>query len=266
MPHFDLALRSHTGTKRPENQDSCGRLDEEPARVLVVVADGVGGYEGGLEASSLAVEVTLDTFRHNPAHWGPEKRISRAVQQGNIAVHDRAMIVPELRQMRTTITAVVIDGPELYAAHVGDCRLYLAREGALLQLTKDHTVAAERARLGMGRLDPSNDRAGHSTLTRCLGGELIVAIDRISRTLQGGDVLLLCSDGLYNVLDDRELLALATMRDPEEACQALIEAANEEGSPDNVTAAVVRMADDLPPPERLSLGDRLARMIGRREE
>ena len=79
-------------------------------------------------------------------------------------------------------------------------------------------------------------------------------------------MLLLCSDGLYNVLDDRELYSLATMRDPEEACQALIEAANEEGSPDNVTAAVVRMADDLPPPERLSLSDRLARMIGRRED
>lgn len=266
MPTFELALRSHPGTKRPENQDSCGRLDEDPSRVLVVVADGVGGYEGGLEASSLAVAVTLDTFRHNPVHWGPEKRIARAVQQGNIAVHDRAMIVTELHHMRTTLTALVVDGPELYVAHVGDCRLYLAREGAMIQLTKDHTVAAERNRLSLARPDPVADRVGRSTLTRCLGGELIVAIDRISRTLQGGDVLLLCSDGLYNVLDDRELHTLATMRNPEDACQALIEAANEDGSPDNVTAAVVRMADDLPPPEKLSLGDRLARMIGRREE
>ncbi len=265
MPHFELALRSHPGTKRPENQDSCGRLDEDPSRVLFVVADGVGGYEGGLEASSLAVEVTIDTFRHNPVHWGPEKRVARAVQQGNIAVHDRAMIVTELRQMRTTLTAVVVDGPELYVAHVGDCRLYLAREGTMLQLTKDHTVAAERARLALSRSDAA-DRIGRSTLTRCLGGELIVAIDRISRTLQGGDVLLLCSDGLYNVLDDRKLYALATMESPEAACEALIDAANAGGSPDNVTAAVVRMSADLPPPEKLSIGDRLARLIGRRED
>ncbi len=266
MPTFDLALRSHTGTGRPDNQDTCGRFDESPERVLFAVADGVGGYEGGKEASTLAVETTLDAFQHSAAHWGPEKRVSRAVQQGNIAVHDRALIVPELHRMRTTMTAVVVDGPELYAAHVGDCRLYLARDGAMIQLTKDHTVAAERDRFTLSRDDPAAVRAGRSTLTRCLGGELIVAVDRISRTLEAGDVLLLCSDGLYNVLDERELHTLATMRIPEEACQALVEAADEVGSPDNVTAAVLRMADELPPVERAretGVVDRLARLIGR---
>jgi PPM family protein phosphatase len=266
VPTFDLALWSDTGRGRPDNQDSCGRLDEGSDRVLFAVADGVGGYEGGKEASGLAVEVTLDTFRHSPPHWGAEKRVYRAVQQGNIAVHDRAMIVPELRRMRTTMTAVVVDGRELYASHVGDCRLYLARGGALVQLTKDHTVAAERGRFTLSRDDPAAARAGSSTLTRCLGGELIVAVDRIARTLEAGDVLLLCSDGLYNVLDERELHTLTTMRIPDEACQALVEAANEEGSPDNVTAAVLRMADDLPPVDRAEetgVRGRLARILGR---
>jgi protein phosphatase len=229
------------------NEDTCGRFDEGPGRVLFLVADGVGGNGGGEEASRLAAEVTLDAFRYNPAHWGPEKRLVRAVQQGNIAVHDRAMIVPELGQMRTTLTAVVVDERELYAAHVGDCRLYLARDGSLVQLTKDHTVAAERESLGMAPLDAGAARAARSTLTRSLGGELIVAIDRISRTLEPGDVLLLCSDGLYNVLDEQELHALATTGSPAEACGALIEAANGKGTPDNVTAAVLRVSSDLPP-------------------
>ena len=263
MPTFELALSTHPGSLRPENQDSCGRFDETPERVVFVVADGVGGYEGGKEASSLAVEVSLDTFEHNPAHWGAEKRLYRAVQQANIAVYDRASFVPELRRMRTTLTAVAVDGPELYAAHVGDCRLYLAHGEDLVQLTKDHTLAAEWGRAALSRSDPEAERASRSTLTRCLGSELIVAVDRISRTLEAGDVLLLCSDGLYNVLDPREIHGLATMRSPADACQALIEAANEERSPDNVTVAVIRMADDLPPPERNGVRDRIARIFGR---
>lgn len=263
MPTFDLALRSHAGTRRPDNQDACGRCDEAPDRTLFVVADGVGGYEGGQEASRLAVDVTLDAFRASPLAWGPEKRLARAVQQANIAIHDRSLIVTELRHMRTTVTAVVVDERELYAAHVGDCRLYLVRDGIALQLTKDHTVAAERTRLGLVRPDATAERAARSTLTRCLGSDLIVALDRISRTLQSNDVLITCSDGVHNMLAEGELCALTEAGSAEEACGAILDAANAKGAPDNVTAAVLRMAHDLAPQERPSLRDRLARMIGR---
>ncbi len=263
MPTFDLALRSHPGTRRPDNQDACGRWDEEPSRALFIVADGVGGYEGGEEASHLAVDVTLEAFRTSPISWGPEKRLARAVQQANIAIHDRSLIVTELRHMRTTITAVVVDERELYAAHVGDCRLYLVRDGVVVQLTKDHTVAAERTRLGLGRPDPTIERAARSTLTRCLGSDLIVALDRISRTLQSSDVLITCSDGVHNVLAEDELCTLTETGSSEEVCGAILDAANAKGAPDNVTAAVLRMAHDLAPQERPSLRDRLARMIGR---
>jgi protein phosphatase len=260
VPAFDLALRSHPGTSRPTNQDAHGFLDDGSDRIVFVVADGVGGYDGGEEASRIAVDITLSNFRESPTAWSPEKRLSRAVQDANIAIHDRALIVPELSQMRTTITAVLIERWQLFAAHVGDCRLYLARSGALVQITKDHTVAAERALRGLVR---GVDEEARSTLTRCLGNDLIVAIDRISRTVQGGDVLLLCSDGLYKVLDDRELHALVEGRAAEEACAALIEAANAKGTPDNLTAAVLRVPDGITPPESLSLWARMARMIGR---
>jgi protein phosphatase len=259
VPAFDLALRSHPGTNRPTNQDAHGFLDDAE-RVVFVVADGVGGYDGGEEASQLAVQITLSYFRESPAGWSTEKRLGRAVQEANIAIHDRALIVPELRQMRTTITAVAVEGYQLFAAHVGDCRLYLARDGALVQLTKDHTVAAERALRGLIR---GTDEEARSTLTRCLGNDLIVAIDRISRTVQGGDVLLLCSDGLHRVLDDPELRALVEAKGATEACDALIETANAKGTPDNLTAAVLRVPPGIAPPEPLSLWARMARMLGR---
>jgi protein phosphatase len=260
---FDLALLSHPGTTRLDNQDACGRLEEEPHRVLVVVADGVGGHEGGQEASRLAVEVTIEAFRGSPVEWGPAKRLARAVQEANIAIHDRAMIVTELRRMRSTITALVVDGGELYAAHVGDCRLYHARGASLVQLTKDHTVAARRARLGLLRDDQVATHPERSTLTRCLGEDLIVAIDRIARGLQAGDLLLVCSDGLYTSLDDRTLHELAKSGSAEEACRALVDRANACGTPDNVTAVVLRLPETLALPERPSFKGRLSRFLGR---
>lgn len=260
---FDLALLSDPGTTRQENQDACGRFDESPGCVLFVVADGVGGHAGGQEASRIALKVTIEAFKSSPATWGTEKRLFRAVQQANIEIHDRAMIVPELRQMRTTITAAVFDHGTLHASHVGDCRLYLHRGGTLLQLTKDHTVAAGRARMGLIRADRVADHPEHSTLTRCLGHDLIVAVDRLSRPLEEGDQILVCSDGLYNTLDEPEMASLMETKTADGACQALITTANTRGSGDNLTAAVFRLEGPPPPAaERPGLRDRLARLIG----
>src|SRR5882757_1329594 len=99
---FDLALLSDVGTERPNNEDACGHFVESPSSGVFVVADGVGGYEGGELASQMAVLVTLAAFRDSPPSWGPGKRLYRAVQQANIEIHDRAVVVPELRGMSTT--------------------------------------------------------------------------------------------------------------------------------------------------------------------
>jgi protein phosphatase len=164
------------------------------------------------------------------------------VQRANIEVYELSLTVPELRGMATTLTAVTLDRGELSVAHVGDSRLYLMREGKLTQLTKDHTVAAEQVRLGVLSEARARKHPGRSVLTRSLGRELIVSLDRISLAARQGDSLLLCSDGLYNVLDDREIAALLSEAGPaREACKALIDAANARGTYDNVTAAVARM-------------------------
>src|SRR5262245_13251341 len=144
---LELAAVSDAGTEREVNEDHCGSFVESPHCGLVAVADGVSGYEGGETASRTAIEVLLRSYREQAASLSPAKRLYRAVQQANIEVYELALVVPELRGMATTLTAVAIDGVQLAAAHVGDSRLYLARAGEIVQLTKDHTVVAERRRL-----------------------------------------------------------------------------------------------------------------------
>jgi PPM family protein phosphatase len=258
------ALHSDRGTERENNEDAFGSYAETPTHVLVAVADGVSGEEGGEIASQTAIDVTIRTYSQSPASWGPAKRLYRAAQQANIEIHDRALVVTELRRMSTTLTAIVVDAGTLYAAHVGDSRLYLIRSGAITQKTKDHTVAADRHRMGLISARRAKSHPDRSTLTRSLGRELIVAVDRITFPLAEQDVFLVCSDGLYNVLDDGELRDAATAGEPTVVCEAMIRAANERGTPDNLTTAVVRVSGTVPG-GRGPIGwrARLGRLVGR---
>lgn len=257
-----FAHSTHSGTERAHNEDACGSLVESPTRVLVAVADGVSGAQGGEVASRTAIDVILRTFHLSPSKWGVPKRLVRAVQQANIEIYDRALVVTELRGMSTTLTAVVVDGGMAYAAHVGDSRLYLVRGDRIMQKTKDHTVSAERRRLGLLSARGAQNHPERSTLTRSLGRELIAAVDRIEFPVALGDVLLLCSDGLYNVLANEDLRTLLAGRTPDAACQALVDAANARGTPDNLTAAVLAATIEAPE-SRPTLRGSLARLLGR---
>lgn len=249
---IEMAALSDVGTTRARNEDCCACL---PELGLVVVADGVSGGRGGDTASSKAVETTSRALREQPATLPAIKRIVRAAQQANIEVHELSLFVPELRGMSTTLTAALIDRGQLFAAHVGDSRLYLLRDGALSQVSKDHTAAAEHVRIGVIG-DPS------TVLTRSLGRDLICALDRISLPLLQGDVVLLCSDGLHRVLADPEMAALLRGADAAGACRALIDAANARGSPDNLTAGVVRVTGPVPArPRPTGLGDKILQLV-----
>jgi len=261
-PVVTFATLSDEGTERGNNEDACGVHAEGPLHVLVAVADGVGGEEGGEIASRTAIDVTLRAYRESPVSWGPAKRLYRAVQQANIDIHDRALVVTELRRMATTLTAIVLDGGMVHAAHVGDSRLYLIRKGALLQKTKDHTVAGARRRVGLISAEAARDHPERSTLTRSLGRDLIAAVDRLAFPLVERDTLLLCSDGLYNVLGDDEILAGMGAGDAEAACRALVSQANGMGTPDNVTAAVVKVNGPLPDTPSTGIRALLSRFFG----
>ena len=262
---LEVAAVTDVGTERENNEDQCGHLLESEACGLLVVADGVSSAEAGETASQTAVAAILRTFSDQPAGTPTAKRLYRAVQQANIEIYDLATVVPELRGMTTTLTAVAVDRGELTAAHIGDSRLYLCREGRLLQLTKDHTVASERARMGLMSKSRARSHPGKSVLTRSLGRELIVPIDRISNRLFRNDTLLVCSDGLYNVLEDDEMTSLLRGHDADTVCHHLVDAANQRGTLDNLTAAVLRVVDG---PERRAasdgLGARIRGLFGRR--
>ena len=266
-PHgraLDVAALSDVGTERAGNEDSCGVLLEGAACAVVVVADGVSSAPGGEVASQMAVDVLLRAYREAPASQHAGVRLYRAVQQANIEIHDRGIAVPELRGMATTLTAVALEDGDLTAVHVGDSRLYLVRDGELAQLTKDHTAAAEKVRYGLLSAERARTHPDRSVLTRSVGRELIVSRDQLTRRLAQGDVLVLCSDGLYNVLADDELEALVRGRDAAEAATALIAAANARGTPDNLTAAVVRVTGPVPEqPPAAGLAGALRRLLGR---
>ena len=259
---FEMAALTDVGTARDHNEDHCGMLLESPTSGVIGVADGVSGSEGGETASRMSVEVLLRAFAGQPASLGPARRLARSVQQANIEVHELALMVPELRGMATTLTAAAIERGELNAAHVGDSRLYLLRGGAITQLTKDHTVAAEQNRLGLLSDERARRHPGRSVLTRSLGRELICALDRIRLPLEQGDALLLCSDGLHGVLEGAEMESLVRGAGAESACRALIDATRARGAPDNLTAAVVRMTGPIPKQRPAGLGERLRQLVG----
>ena len=259
--HLEIAALSDVGTLRDHNEDCCGTFIESGACAIVGVADGVSSSEGGEVASQMAIDVTLRAYREEAPTRSVGQRLYNAVQQANIEIYERAYAIPELRGMSTTLTAVALEQGELTAVHVGDSRLYLARAGTITQLTKDHTLAAERLLAGFA----SRERAlaDRSALTRSVGRELIVSRDRISRPLVQGDVLILCSDGLYNVLADAEMQRIVEDRDASAACHALIAEANDRGTPDNLTAAVVRMIGPAPTrPQPRGLAAALRRLRG----
>ena len=238
---FELALLSDVGTTRPDNEDSCGHFIESPDSVVFAVADGVGGYEGGEIASRMAVDVLLEAYRESPVEWGAAKRLYRAITRANIEVHDKALTVPELSRMATTMTAVAVEKGILSAVHIGDCRLHLVRHSHISVVTKDHTMVADRVRMGVMTAARAKTHPERGMLLRSLGRELIASIDRITLPLLERDRLILCSDGMYNVLEDKELESISRDVDAETACRNLIEAANNRGTSDNLTCAVFRM-------------------------
>lgn len=257
----EVAALTDVGTERDHNEDACAALDEGEGRGLVAVADGVSLAEAGEVASAMAVEVLLRAYQEGPAGAPAGQRLYRAVQQANIELYDRGVAVPELRGMSTTLTAAVVEQGTLTAVHVGDSRLYLVRGGAVTQLTRDHTVAAEKVRLKLLSAEKALGHPGRSVLTRSLGRELIVSRDRLTQPVGGGDLLVACSDGLHGVLADEALHRLTAGRTAAEACRALVDAANRAGTPDNLSVAVLRVAGP-PPAGAPTLGARLRQLVG----
>ncbi|MFT3712488.1 MAG: protein phosphatase 2C domain-containing protein [Archangium sp.] len=232
--------------RRSNNEDA---MLDASALGLFVVADGLGGYEGGEIASKLATS-TLGTFieqnRRDPqGTWPIREQKSRSFEENllaaaGVAAHREILSRKEgaLRQMGSTVVAALISGRTLTVMHCGDSRLYRLRDGAVVTLTRDHSLWAEMDAAGL-----AGDRATFAyknQITRALGLDGHATCDVATHSVEAGDVYLLCSDGLYDPLDEARMRAGLSL-EPSAAVDDLSRAAYELGSADNITAVVVRV-------------------------
>lgn len=238
-----VSALSDVGCVRKNNEDSFGLFPaQDPSeRSLFVIADGMGGAAAGEVASRLAVETLRESFLQTSPDLGVPAALEQAVQAANRAIFHKSGEDTSLAGMGTTCTAVAILGRRLWTGHVGDSRAYFASSGALQQLTRDHSLAAELERRGDPRA--SKTSGAKHVLTRCLGvgDELVVDVLPEPVTFEDGNSLVICSDGLSNLVDEGEILHLVSMHLPEKACRRLVDLARERGAPDNVTVVVARM-------------------------
>lgn len=240
---YEWASGTDTGRVRDHNEDAVWPVEagSGPGPIVVAVADGMGGHVGGEIASSVAMRAAVG------ADGAPaEERVRIA----NLAIIDEVLERPRLAGMGTTLTIAVLgaDG-SVDCAHIGDSRAYLLRGGRLEQLTKDHSLVAEMVESGELHPDQAAVHPFRSVVTRALGLERAVAVDHVAATLDPGDRLLLCTDGLTNMADDDSIArVLGAERHPADAVDALVDAANRAGGIDNVTVVVVDARPSTSPP------------------
>ncbi|MFT2721921.1 PP2C family protein-serine/threonine phosphatase [Deinococcus sp. A31D244] len=236
-PSLTSGLLTDVGRQRQGgvNQDAALALDL-PQGGLYAVADGMGGHAAGELAANLALDALSQQYLDG--RGTPPARLAEAVQSANVAVLRHA--VGEYVGMGTTLLAALIDRGAALIAHVGDSRAYLLRGGELHRLTEDHSWVAEQVRLGHMTEAEARDHQWRSVVSNALGGEERVRLEMFGLPLRSGDRLLLCSDGLSSVVTDQELLLLLSRPlEPEATARVLVNAANDGGGPDNITALII---------------------------
>lgn len=240
---------SEAGLVRSINQDSFF-VGEVAGGYLAVVADGMGGHSTGEVASQKAVEIISRELATRRSY--PPAALAKAVQAANLDIYQYAQAHHQHHGMGTTVTVLFIDDQVGLIGHVGDSRLYLLRNGALRQLTFDHSWVAEQVRQGVLTEDEAKRHRLRNVITNALGAMPKVKLDLSHVSVAAGDIFLLCSDGVSMLLSDAEIAALL-QAPPAEAVKALIALANKRGSPDNVTAIVLTVDAVEPRNKRYAL-------------
>ena len=249
-PEVQFADLTDVGCQRERNEDAFAFWqpadfgDRDRKGRLAVIADGMGGYEGGYEASRIAVETVCDVYANTAGT--PQALLVNAVQSAHGRIRDFARQHPKLIGMGTTCTAACVVRSHLYFAHIGDSRLYLIRDGKISRLTRDHSYVGRLIESGLLAQSDAEAHPQRHILTAALGIGEEVTPDSPLRPLplENGDVLLLCTDGLWGLLSDEELRDLASHNDPAPACQELVSLARDRGAPDNVTVQVMRFVSN----------------------
>ena len=234
------------GCVRPQNQDTFAIEQLDRNTLLCVVCDGMGGAKSGNVASSLAAEVFVDEIRRtwvdDMTQAEIDQMLQAAVKLANFTVFDQGQQFEEFSGMGTTLVAVLVHNLEVTAVNVGDSRAYCVNRNGIRQITVDHSVV--QMMIERGELTPEQAKTypGKNYITRAVGTEAAVLSDLYHMDLEKGDCLLLCTDGLSNLMDDQEILfEVVHGVNKQYCCQRLLEIAKNRGAPDNVTGVLVQV-------------------------
>lgn len=236
---YTAAAASDRGRKRPSNEDAFGYSVEHG---VFVVCDGMGGAAAGEIASSLAVDEMMRLLVAEGLGTRTPEQAEKAIYAANQAIYSRSQRNPKLAGMGTTLVALIAGERQVSILNVGDSRGYRLHNGALEQITQDHSLVEEQVR--MGRLNPSEALRSplRNVITRALGTQKEVTADVFATDAEPGDLYLLCSDGLTRELADPLIESLLRLELPlDQLCARLVGAANKAGGHDNITCLLVRV-------------------------
>lgn len=275
-----IHLLSDVGRKRRNNEDSCivclpkdAALAESHGR-LFAVADGMGGASAGEYASRMALQILVRTYFNSPCESVP-LALKAALETANGRLFEEAELNPVYAGMGTTVSAAVLLGDWLYIAHVGDSRLYVLRDRAgMHQITLDHSLVEEQVRSGLISAAEARNHSLKNLITRAVGIKENVKVDLYSVHLQAGDTVLICSDGLTNMVTDADIANCLSNGNLASGIRDIVERAMMAGGTDNTTAACVRVMEPLaraayqPGAEEVKISPsgvfgRLKRLLGR---
>lgn len=240
---------SDFGKIRTNNEDAMGSFVPDSRHYarshgfLFAVADGVGGLDLGEVASATAISVLTDEFSKAQADTMLISLLPRLIQHANAAVHDKTLESQYRgKKMATTLVACALRYDQAIVSHVGDSRCYLVRNGKARQVTQDHTLVNEQRKMGLITADEIPESDSRHVLIRSLGPELFVSPDTTAVTLQAGDVLVLCTDGLHDEMTESMIAEIASQRKPaQEIARELVQKAVEIDGGDNTSAQVIRV-------------------------
>ena len=234
------------GVKREKNEDAISIPSENEPIKLFILADGMGGAKAGEKASQVAIQTIRDYVRLNfikieRTKEEIEELIRKAMVEANREVFELSQAYKEYSGMGTTVLVALIYRGRLYIGHIGDSRVYRLRQSVLRQLTKDHSYVQELLRQGSITIEEAKNHPQKNVLLKALGCDRDIVPDVITKGFVKGDIILLCSDGLTNMVDDKQIyeIIMKNTSDLNVACKMLIDTANRNGGADNISAIII---------------------------
>lgn len=250
--HFKIGAMTDVGKVRAINEDY---FTAAPDLGLFIVADGLGGQKAGEVASKMAIEIVRSHLTNNEGPLAGEyreefshdtNRMLSGIRLANSAIYEAGRKNPEQQGMGTTISSVRVKGDVMGLAHVGDSRIYRIRGRRLERLTADHSLVAEQLKRGLITQEQAAKSKHRNVITRALGVEETIAVDGDEQVLFDGDNILLCTDGLTDMVGEEDIERIITRNgdDPQRACEELVNRANDSGGVDNITVILVHCLKD----------------------